>query len=202
MDKGSPTSAASPDELYLVNADGTNPARLTDGIGFTGEFAWSPDGSTIALARDVGGVRDLYRMNADGSNLLRLTSNAAFAGRLAWAPGGTRLTFDCGTEVCAVNADGSGLEQLTTGSGFGGVFSPAEDRLAFATGQWGSTNQIVLQQANGQTLPLAPEAPGHTPEWSPDGNSLIFQGTEVLGDNGLSAIPPTGCAFPLPVSTW
>ena len=171
-------------ELYLVNADGTNTVRLTDGIGFTGEFAWSPDGSTIALARVVGGVRDLYRMNADGSNLLRLTSNTAFAGRLAWAPGGTRLTFDCGAEVCAVNADGSGLEQLTTGSGFGGVFSPAEDRLAFATGQWGWTNQIVLKQANGQTLPLAPDAPGYAPEWSPDANRLIFQGPEVLEDIG------------------
>jgi len=183
-------------ELYRVNADGTGTVRLTNGIGFTGDFAWSPDGSTIALARDVGGVRDLYRMNADGSNLGRLTSNAGFAGRLAWSPGGTRLTFDCGTEVCAVNADGTGLEQLTTGTGFGGMLSPAGDRLAFATGEFGTTNQIVLKQANGQIISLAPGAPGHTPEWSPDGNRLIFQGTAVLEYSGIceiwSCVPMTG----------
>ena len=99
--------------------------------------------------------------------------------------------------MCAVNADGTGLEQLTTGSGFGGVFSPAGDTLAFATGEFGTTNQIVLKQANGQNLPLAPEAPGHTPEWSPGGNSLIFQGTEVLEIFGLCCaiwlcVPMTG----------
>ncbi len=183
-------------ELYRVNADGTGTVRLTNGIGFTGDFAWSPDGSTIALARGNGGVRDLYRMNADGSNLVRLTSNAGFTGRLAWSPSGTRLTFDCGTEVCAVNADGTGLEQLTAGSGFSGMFSPAGDRLAFATGELGTTNQIVLKQASGQTISLAPGAPGHTPEWSPDGNRLIFQGTQVLEYSGICEIwlcvPMTG----------
>src|SRR5262245_30670456 len=129
-------------ELYLASTDGTGLVRLTNGMGFTGNFAWSPDGRTIVLARDEGGPVDLYRMNADGSNQVRLTSNSGFGGDLAWSPDGSRLTFNCLGEVCAINPDGTGLVQLTTGSGFGGVFSPSGDRLAFATARFEGVDEI------------------------------------------------------------
>lgn len=36
-------------EVYVVDADGSNVARLTESEGFDGFPAWSPDGTKIAF---------------------------------------------------------------------------------------------------------------------------------------------------------
>ena len=52
-------------DIYVMNADGSDIARLTDGAG--NEYpAWSPDGQKIAFSSDRGGDSDIYVMNADG----------------------------------------------------------------------------------------------------------------------------------------
>ena len=70
------------DQIYLVNADGSGLARLTNtgGGAANRDPAWSHDGQRIAFAREnpgggVYGAWDLHIMNADGSNVRRLTDN-------------------------------------------------------------------------------------------------------------------------------
>ena len=48
------------EELYVMNADGSYPTRLTKNEGFEAwrGFAWSPDGAEIAFARAVPGSRE------------------------------------------------------------------------------------------------------------------------------------------------
>src|SRR5207253_9113056 len=38
------------EQIYLMNADGSNPTRLTRGPASNSNAAWSPDGTTIAFA--------------------------------------------------------------------------------------------------------------------------------------------------------
>ena len=58
------------DEIYVMNADGSDVTRLTDSANNDEDDSfpsWSPDGEKIAFAseRDEDGNREIYVMNAD-----------------------------------------------------------------------------------------------------------------------------------------
>jgi LysM repeat protein len=59
-------------EIWVMDASGTNPRRLTDNGNNDGLPTWSPDGKSIAYVSDAGGVWSVWAMNADGSNQRKL----------------------------------------------------------------------------------------------------------------------------------
>ena len=132
-----------PLELYVMEANGANPARVTHNVGFTGAFGWSPDGGRLAFASDQDGEPELYVTDADGSNLMRLTNNVGFTGPFAWSPDGSRIAFDClgdeGADICAINGDGTNFVRLTSdpANDSGAAFSPVDGRIAFVTERFG-----------------------------------------------------------------
>ena len=64
-----------------MNADGSNPTRLTDSPDREVIPAWSPDGTRIAYVPRIGeGNWDIYVMDADGSGTVRLTIDGFEAG--------------------------------------------------------------------------------------------------------------------------
>lgn len=88
-------------EIWVMDADGSNPKRLTDhGIDPT----WSPDGKQIAFASHRDGVFQIYVMNADGTNMRRLTKGNAESSNPAWAPDGGAIAY-----ISATGDDRRGL---------------------------------------------------------------------------------------------
>ena len=59
-------------EIYVMNADGSAQARLTNDGAVDLEPAWSPDGSKIAFTRGS----DIFVMNPDGSAAAQLGRRA------------------------------------------------------------------------------------------------------------------------------
>jgi TolB protein len=74
------------DEIYVMNADGTDQTNLTNHGADDRNPTWSPYGSKIAFDSDREGNRDIWVMNADGTGLTRLTSNPADDRQPAWSP--------------------------------------------------------------------------------------------------------------------
>ena len=108
----------------MVNADGSNPVRISDPSRRESAPAWSPDGTRIAFFSDAAfsfpQVEDprLMLMNPDGSGRTTVRQGRAIAP--SWSPDGSRLayaTVDADgiiDQIFSIAPDGSGDTQLTT----------------------------------------------------------------------------------------
>ncbi len=133
-------------EIYLMNADGTNPRRLTHSSGYDGGPFFSPDGQRILWRRfDEKGVNaDIFTMKFDGSDVRRITD----FGAMSWAPyfhptsdylifTANRLGF-ANFELFLADAAGEKEPvRVTYTDGFDGlpVFSPDGRKLCWTSGR-------------------------------------------------------------------
>ena len=120
-------------EIYLMNADGTNPINLTQSVEKPDlGSSWSPDGQQIAFGSSELFVQeDLFRsdiwvMDADGANSRNLTNHHAQDSSPDWSPDGMQIAFhsdrnrdwefdvqEKNWEVYVMNTDGANLINLT-----------------------------------------------------------------------------------------
>jgi len=82
-------------ELYLCDADGSNPVNLTRTPDVEELYPKpSPDGSKICFVADEGQgyakVRNLYYMNSDGTGRTKVAENAR---EPCWSPDGTKIAY-------------------------------------------------------------------------------------------------------------
>ncbi|GAG57122.1 unnamed protein product, partial [marine sediment metagenome] len=61
------------DEIYVMDADGSNQVNLTNNPEGDSDPTLSPDGKKIAFKSNRDGKDEIYVMNADGSDQKRLT---------------------------------------------------------------------------------------------------------------------------------
>ena len=82
-------------ELYLINADGSNPLNLTKTPDVDEMYAHaSPDGGRLSFVADemINGqkVRNVYFMNIDGTNRLKIADNAR---QPCWSADGETIAY-------------------------------------------------------------------------------------------------------------
>lgn len=102
-------------EIHLIHPDGTGLKQVTT-AGVNQFPAWSPDGTRLAVRRDV----DIYVLDVGGAvDPVRLTTVGPLNQMAAWSPDGTQIAFMSTREpgnypsVFLMNADGSGQIDLT-----------------------------------------------------------------------------------------
>jgi Tol biopolymer transport system component/uncharacterized surface protein with fasciclin (FAS1) repeats len=185
-------------ELYIANADGTHPTRLTNNQTSEAEPAISPDGTKIAFDTNRDGNQEIYVMNADGSNPIDLSKNAANDEGPAWSADGKRIAFNSNRDgngnIYVINADGSNLLQLTTDPSDDGraSWSPDGKQLAFMSDRGGSYHIYVMNaDGSGQTDVTPGAANDFFPAWSPDRKHIAF-GSDRDGNGDLYVIDADG----------
>jgi len=118
------------EELWVMNADGTQPRRLVDARvdnrgGRRADFAWSPDSGQIAYTQCCRDS-EIFVVSADGSGQRALTQGVG----PVWSPDGRSIAFTSGrdgnAEIYVMNADGSDQRNVSQSplSDYGPAWSP------------------------------------------------------------------------------
>ena len=195
------TLHAGEDEIWVMNADGTNKHNLTrhDGAKVSDVAPrFSPDGRQIAYSSDPGGDREIWVMNADGSGAHQVT-NFPGANLPSWTADGKTIVFQSensgDSEIYRINADGSGLTDLTndhTATDFSPAASPRGNKIVFTSDRDGNGHLYVLD-ADG-TLTRITNGPGYDyfADWSPRGNKIAFSHDDGSGGTDLYLVHSDG----------
>ena len=143
-------------EIFVMNADGSRQADLSNNSASDSQPAWSPDGAKVAFTSNRTGNNDVWVMNADGSGQADLSNDSASDSQPAWSPDGTKVAFTSNrtgnNDVWVMNADGSGQADLSNDPAPDSdpIFAPDQGwRMAFTSGRDGNPEVYLMEAADG-----------------------------------------------------
>lgn len=169
-------------DLWVMDADGSNPINLTNDPEYNRQPTWSPDGQRIAFARYLSFMDsdwDIWVIDANGGNLVQLTQGPSEDRDPAWSPDGQRIAYASDWDIWVMDADGSDPVNLATDFSidFGPAWSPDGQRIAYASVPDSlSRADIWIMDANGKNpvnLTTSSESES-SPSWSPDGQRIAY----------------------------
>jgi len=176
-------------EIYIMNADGSRPVRLTHAPGRDAHPYFSRDGRRIVFQspRANGTDTNIYVMNSDGSHVTQLTNLKGFAGVPVYSLDEKLILFmwretnnfrdDKKWRICLMKSDGSDFRAITPGAANDQVpnWSRDSQRLLFFSDRTGK-NQLYTMKPDGtdvQRLTLN-EFNDQSAFWSPDNKKIAF----------------------------
>jgi len=141
-------------EIYAMDADGSDQVRLSNNPEDDIYPSWSPDGSKIVFQSYRDGNAEIYAMNTDGTGQTRLTNHPDPDSMPTWSPDGGWITFhsyrDGNPEIYKMTATGASVTRLTNSSDldWGPSWSPDGSQIAFQSSRDGNY-EIYSMDADG-----------------------------------------------------
>ncbi len=126
-------------DLWIVNSNGGDAARLTTSPGTEYSSRFSPDGKSIAFTGNYDGSYNVYTIPSSGGEPKRITYNPGGAEVVTWTPDGKRIVFRSFFEnfimrdpnLYFVEKDGSAPERFPLDRGVRCSFSSDGNKIVY-----------------------------------------------------------------------
>lgn len=179
-------------DIYVIDMNDGNVARLTDDPSSDSDPTWSPDGSRIAFTSERTGSFDIYVMNSDGSKEIQLTNAPGMDVGPAWSPDGNHIAFTSfqngSFDIYIMDPNGGNVTRLTNNpdSDQSPSWSPDSSHIVFESIRGGMNDwDIYVIDVTGDNVVRLTNEPSNErdPAWSPDGNHIAFRSDRAGQDD-------------------
>jgi dipeptidyl aminopeptidase/acylaminoacyl peptidase len=145
--------------IWLIDAAGGMPLRLTAGPGRDESPRWSPDGRAMAFISDRDGSNQIWIIDLAGGEARKAVTVEGGTTNFGWSPDGRKIAFLAhGTEPFGAGKSGKGPEDVI-------VFDQAVP----------GRQLLILDVTSGETSRLTDDPLAVTDfSWSPDGKRIAF----------------------------
>jgi len=178
------------DQIYAMDFDGANAARISNNSSSNMLPALSPDGGRIAYTSFMRNNPDLYVGPAGGGRPKKLSSHRGMNTGAAWSPDGGRIALtlskDGNADIYVISAsDGKILSRITNDKSIdtSPAWSPDGSQLAFVSDRNGGPQIFVVSSSGGAARQISFNGSYNTtPTWSPrKGKQIIAYTTRDGG---------------------
>jgi len=185
-------------QIWVMNADGTNQHNISNSSSSDLTPAYSPDGSKIAFTSDRArnGDYDIYIMPPEGGIATRLTQTIELEAWPTWSPNGMYIAYHRGVDIYSdihiwkiLSAGGTGIQLTFDGfQDFNPSWSPDGNNIAFyAFDRFGPGAHVGTMTPNGDDITEI--TGGEMPCWSPDSLYLAFESYNIYTIPAGGGIP-------------
>ncbi len=188
-------------DIFIMNADGTNLVQLTHDRYDNKKPSWSPDGTRLTFISDRSGNEDVYIMSEDGTEITQLTTNEAPDEFPSWHPSGNNIIFSSfrnmdemsrrrniwngNIELYEIGLNGENLKRLTNSPTWDiyGSYSPDGSSVLYYKTLPGVDSlrsafnyEVFVATGNFENPVNISSSPYDDvyPSWSPDGEWIVF----------------------------
>ncbi|QKJ66212.1 Tol-Pal system protein TolB [Deefgea piscis] len=159
-------------QIFLVNVDGTNPRRISQGGEINTEPTFTADGRSILFTSDRGGSPQIYRSSVNGGNAERLTFSGAYNASAKVSPDGKYMTYitrDNGYRVAVMDLNTRRSNTLTSSTmDDSPSFAPNSAMILYET-DIGRRGTLAIVSSDGKVKQRlkSPNGEVRQPAWGP-----------------------------------